>query len=171
MLEWKHIRPQNVVYQKHTLREVPSELYRPTGNVHGEKPNHLLGRGMGPLSIVSCVGEDHWQMKSSCDVGGLKYPSQTVDGKMQSRRVGLSPRCHRMVKIDDYPRIIESTWRHERLLMVSLHEEYRVLEFRVRVECQEIVVNLPMEISPSAVNIPRDGVAREVRPPDDGCRG
>ena len=110
-------------------------------------------------------------MKSSCDVGGPKYPWPTVDGKMQSRRVGLSPICHRMVKLDDYPRIIESTWRHERLQMVYLHEEYGVSELWVRGKCREIVVNLPMEISLSAVNIPRDGVAREVRPPDDVCRG
>ena len=90
---------------------------------------------------------------------------------MQSSRFGLSPRCHRMIKLDDYPRIIELTRRHERLQMVSLHEEHGVSELRVRDKCREIVVNLPVEISPSAVNIPRDGAAREVRPPDDGCRG
>ena len=119
---------------------------------------------MGPLSIVSCVDEHHWQMKSSCDVGGPKYPWSAVDGKMKSRRVGFSPRCHRMIKLDDYLRIIESTRRHERRQMVSLHKEYGVSELRVCDKCREIVVNLPMEISLFAVNIPRDGVAREVRP-------
>ena len=110
-------------------------------------------------------------MESSCDVGGPKYPWPAVNGKVQSSRVGLTPRCHRMIELDDYPRIIESTWRHERLHMVSLHEEHGVSELRVSGKCREIVVNLPMEISPSAVNIPRDGAAREVRPHDDGCRG
>ena len=76
-----------------------------------------------------------------------------------------------MIELDDYPRIIESTWRHEKLQMVYLHEEHGFSELRVRGKCREIVVNLPMEISPSAVNIPWDGAAREVRPPDDGCRG
>ena len=90
---------------------------------------------------------------------------------MQSSRVGLTPRRHRMIKLDDYQRIIESTWRHERLQMVSLHEEHGVLELRVREKCREIVVNLPVEISPFAVNIPLDGAAREVEPPDNGCRG
>ena len=106
-------------------------------------------------------------MKSNCDVGGSKYPWSAVNVKMQSRRVGLSPRCHRMIKLDDYPRIIKSTRRHERLQMISLHEEHGVSELRVRGKCWEIVVNLPMEISPSVANIPRNGVAREVRPPDD----
>ena len=171
MLEWKHIRPQNEVYQKYTLRKVPPEKYRPTSRVHREKPDHLPGRGMGPFSIVDHVGEDHRQMKSSCDVGGPKYPLPTVDGKIQSRRVGLSPRCHRMIKLNDHPRIIESTRHHEQLHLVSLYEEYGVSELYVHGKFREIVVNLPTEISPSIVNIPRDGVTREVRPPDNGCRG
>ena len=110
-------------------------------------------------------------MKNSCDVGGPKDPWTAVDGKIQSRRVGLSPRCHGMIKLDDYPRIIVSTRRHERLQMVSLYEEHGVSELRVHEKCREIVVNLPVVISPSAVNIPRDGAASEVRPPNDGCRG
>ena len=87
------------------------------------------------------------------------------------RGVGLTPRRHRMKKRDDYLRIIELTWRHERVQMVSLHEEHGVSELQVRGKCREIVVNLLVEISPFAVNIPRDGAVREVRPPDDGCRG
>ena len=70
-------------------------------------------------------------MVSSCDVGGSKYPWPIVDGKMQSSWVGLPPRCHRVIKIDDYPRIIVSRRRHERLQMVSLHEEHGVSELRV----------------------------------------
>ena len=76
-----------------------------------------------------------------------------------------------MIKLDDYQRIIESTWCHERLQMVSLHEEHGVSELRVRGKCREIEVNLLMEISPFAVNIPLDGAVREVGPPDNGCRG
>ena len=125
---------------------------------------------MGPLSIVDCVGEDHWQIESSCDVGGPKYPWPAVDGKMQSSRVDLSPRHHRVIKLDDYPRIIISMRHHEWLQMVSLHEEHGVSKLRVLGKCQEIVVNLPVEISPSAINIPRDGAAREVRSSDNGCR-
>ena len=78
------------------------------------------------MSIVDCIGEDHWHMESSCDVGGPKYPWLAVDGKMQSRRVSLTPRLHRVIKLDDYPRIIVSTRRLERIQMVSLHEEHGV---------------------------------------------
>ena len=110
-------------------------------------------------------------MESICDVGGLKYPWPTVDGKMQSSRVGLTPKRHRVIKLDDYPRIIVSMQHHERLQMVSLHEEHGVSELRVLGKCWEIVVNLLVEISPAAVNIPRDGAAREEGPPDNRCRG
>ena len=117
----------------------------PAGNIHGEKSDHLPGRGMGPLSIVCCVGEDHRQMESSCDVGGPKYPWPTVDGKMQSSRVGLSPRRYRVIKLDDYLRINITTQRHERLQMVPLQEEHGVSKLRVLDKCREIVVNLPVQ--------------------------
>ena len=110
-------------------------------------------------------------MESSCDVGGLKYPWPTVDGKMQSSRVGLSPRHHRVIKLNDYPRIKKMTRRHERLQMVSLHKEHGVSELWVIGKFQEIVVNLPVQISLTTISIPRDGAVMEVRPSDNGCRG
>ena len=109
-------------------------------------------------------------MESSCDIRGLKYPWPVVDRKMKSSRVGLSPGCHRMIELDDDPRIIVLTRHHEWLQMVSLYEEHGVSEPRVCDKCREIVVHLPMEISLPAANIPRDGVVWEVRPPNDGCR-
>ena len=99
------------------------------------------------------------------------YPWPAVDEKMQCSRVGLSPRRHHVIKLDDYLRIKISTRSHERLHMVSLHEEHGVSELRVLEKCREIVVNLPVQVSPTAVNIPLDGATMEVRPPDNGCRG
>ena len=58
------------------LLELPPEQYSPSGSVDGEKLDHLLGRGMGPLSIVCYIGEDHPQMESSCDVGGQSIPGR-----------------------------------------------------------------------------------------------
>ena len=110
-------------------------------------------------------------MESNCDVGGPKYPWPVVDGKMQSSRVGLPPRCHCVIKLNDYPRIIVSTRPHEWLHMVSLHKEHGVSKLQILGKCRDIVVHLPVEISPATVNIPLDGAAREVRLPDNGCRG
>ena len=98
-------------------------------------------------------------MESSCDIGGPKYPWPAVDRKMKSSRVVLSLGCHRMIELDDDPRIIVLTRHHEWLQMVSLYEEHGVSKPGVRGKCREIVVHLPMEISLHAVNIPRDGVA------------
>ena len=109
-------------------------------------------------------------MEGSCDIGGPKYPWPAVDRKIKSNRVGLSPRCHRMIELGDDPRIIVLTRHHEWLHMVSLYEEHGVSEPQVRGKCREIVAHLPMEISIPEANIPRDGVAREVRSPDDGPR-
>ena len=83
---------------------------------------------MGPLSIVCRVGEHHLQMESSYDVGGSEYLWPTIDGKMQSSRVSLSPRRHRVIKLDDYPRIKIPTRCHERLQVVSLYEEHGISE-------------------------------------------
>ena len=107
-------------------------------------------------------------MESSCDIGGLKYPWPAIDRKMKSSRVGLSLGCHNMIELDDDPRIIVLTRNDEWLQMVSLYEEHGVSEPRVIEKCREIIVHLPIEISPPTVDIPRDGVAGEVRSPDDG---
>ena len=86
MLKWKHIRPQNMVYQKHTLWKVEPEQYRPTSSIHSEEQDHLPGRRMGPLSITDHIGEDHWKMEGFCDIGGLKYPWPAVDREMKMSR-------------------------------------------------------------------------------------
>ena len=109
-------------------------------------------------------------MEGSCDIRGSKYPWPTVDRKMKSSRVGLSPGCHHLIELDDDPRIIVLTQHHEWLQMVSLYEKHGVSEPRVCEKCQEIIVHLPMEISIPTANIPRDGVVGEVRSPDDGPR-
>ena len=85
-------------------------------------------------------------MERSCDVRGPKYPWSAVDRKMQSSQVGLSPRRHHVIKLDDYPRIKIMTRRHERLQVVSLHEDHGVSEHWVVGKCREIVVNLPVQI-------------------------
>ena len=107
-------------------------------------------------------------MEGSYDILVLKYPWPAVDRKMKSSRVGLLPGCHSMIELDNDPRIIVLTRHHEWLQMVSLYQEHGVLEPQVRGKCQEIIVHLPMEMSVPAANIPRDGVAGEVRSPDDG---
>ena len=105
----------------HARWELPSEQNRPGGSVPGEKTDHLLGRGMGPLPIGYRVGEDHWQIKSSYDVRGPEYPWPAVNGEMKSSRVGLMHGCHRVVELDDHPRVEKLTRCHERLNGVLMH--------------------------------------------------
>ena len=109
-------------------------------------------------------------MESYCDVRGPKYPWPAVDREMKSSRVGLSSGCHSVVELGDYPRIIVLTRHHEWFKMLSLYEEHGVSEPRVFSKCREIIVHLPMKISIPTANIPQNGVAGEVRSPDDGPR-
>ena len=110
-----------MVYKTHARRELPPEHNRPSGSVPGEKTDHLLRQGMGPLPISYRVGEDHRQIKSSCDVRGPEYPWPVVDGEMKSFRVGLASGCHRVVELNDHPRVEKLTRCHERLQGVLLH--------------------------------------------------
>ena len=104
-----------MVYKTHARRELPLEHNRPGDSVPGEKTDHLPGRGMGPLPISFQVGEDHRKIKNSCDVRGLKYSWSAVDGEMKSCRVGLALGCHRVVELNDHPRVEKLTSCHERL--------------------------------------------------------
>ena len=76
-----------------------------------------------------------------------------------------------MIELGNDPRIVVLTWYHKCLQMVSLYEEHGLSKPEVHEKGREIIVQLPMIISISTANIPRDGVAGEVRPSDDGPRG
>ena len=125
---------------------------------------------MGPQSIIDSIGEDHRQMEGCYDIRGPKYPWSAVNREMKSSRVPLSPGCHRVIELSDDPRIVVLTLHHKWLQMVTLYEEHGISEPLVHCKGQEIIVQLPMIISIPAANIPRNGVAGKVRPPDDGPR-
>ena len=110
-----------MIYKTHARWELPPEQNRPGGSVPKEKSDHLPGQGMGSLPISCRVGEDHRQIKSSYDVRGPEYPWSAVDGEMKSCQVGLAPGCHRVVELDDHPRVEKLTSYHEQLQGVLLH--------------------------------------------------
>ena len=110
-------------------------------------------------------------MEGCCDIGGPKYPCPAVNKEMKSSRVRLSLGCHRVIELGDDPGIVVLTRHHKWLQMVSLYEEHGILKPLVRGKGREIIVQLSMIISIPAANIPWDGVAREVRPLEDGPRG
>ena len=110
-------------------------------------------------------------MEGCCDIGGPKYPWPTVNRVMKSSRFRLSSGCHRVIELGDDPRIVVLTRHHKWLQMVLLSEEHGISKPQVRDKGREIIVQLPMIISILAANIPKDGVAGKVRPPDYGPRG
>ena len=157
-----------MVYQKHTLWKVAPVQYRSTSSIHREESDHFPGQRMGPQSIIGRIGEKHMQMEGCYDIGGPKYPWPAVNREMKSSRVRLSPGCHRVIELDNDPRIVVLTRYHKWLQMVSLYEDHGLTKPRVRGKGREIIVQLPMIISIPTANIPWDGVAWKIRSPDDG---
>ena len=145
--------------------------YRFTSIIYREESDHLPGRRMGPQSITGRIGEDHRQMDGCYDIRGPKYLWPAVNREMKSSQVRLSLGCHRVIELGDDLRIVVLTRHYKWLQMVSLYEEHGISEPRVRNKGREIIVQLPMIISIPTANIPRYGVAGEVRPPNDGPRG
>ena len=67
--------------------------------------NHLPGQGMGPLSIICRVGNNHRHIEHSYYIRGPKYPLSTIDSEMNGRQIRFSPGGHQVVELDDHPRV------------------------------------------------------------------
>ena len=83
--------------------------------------NHLPGRGMGPLSVIGQVGEDHRKIECSCNVCGSKYPWSAINRKMNSSQIKLSPGGHSVVELDDHLELEKLAWGHKWLQGLPLH--------------------------------------------------
>ena len=133
--------------------------------------NHLPGRGMGPLSLIDLVSKDHWQIERSCNVYGPKHPWSTINRKMNSSRIGLSPKGHSVVELDDHPRVEKPTWGHKWLQGVPLYYPHRVDELWICSKGWKIIINFVMRVLGTKIRIFGNRVAVEEGSPDDRSRG
>ena len=83
---------------------------------------------MGPLSIFFQVGKDNRKIECSCNINGPKYPLTAINREVYGSRMGVSPGCHSLIKLDDHTRVEKPAWSHERLQGVSVHKPHRVSE-------------------------------------------
>ena len=81
---------------------------------------------MGPLSIFSRVSKDNRKIEGSCNISGLKYPLMAINREVYDSRIGVSPRCHGLIELNDHPRVEKSAWSNERLQGVPVHKPYGV---------------------------------------------
>ena len=58
---------------------------------------------MGPLSILSRVSEDNWEIECSCNVRGQKCPLTTINREVDDSMIGDSPGCHSVIELNDHP--------------------------------------------------------------------
>ena len=70
---------------------------------------------MGPLSILYQVGKDNRKIECSCNISGPKYPLMTINREVYGSRMGISPGCHSLIKLDDHTGVEKPAWCHERL--------------------------------------------------------
>ena len=70
---------------------------------------------MGPLSILSRVGEDNWEIEFSCNVSGLKCPLAAINGEVNGSMMRDLPGCHSLVELNDHSRVEKLAWGYERL--------------------------------------------------------
>ena len=70
---------------------------------------------MGPLSILSRVREDNWEIECSCNVGGPKCPLAAINREVDGSRIGDLPGCHSVVKLNDHSGVEKLAWGYERL--------------------------------------------------------
>ena len=70
---------------------------------------------MGPLSIFCRVGKDNRKIECSCNISGTKYPLMAINRKVYGSRMGVSPGCHSLIKLDDHTGVEKPAWSHERL--------------------------------------------------------
>ena len=89
--------------------------------VVSQDSRRIISLVVGPLPIIYRVGEDHRQIERSCYICGPKYPWLAIDSEMNSFRIGLSPEGHRVVELDDHPRVEKPKWDHKWLKGVPLH--------------------------------------------------
>ena len=83
---------------------------------------------MGPLSIFYRVGKDNWKIECSCNISGPKYPLMTINREVYGSRIGVSPGCHSLIKLDDHMGVEKLAWSHERLQGVPVHKLHGVSE-------------------------------------------
>ena len=70
---------------------------------------------MGPLSILSRVGEDNREIECSCNVRGPKCPSTSINREVIDSRMEDSPGCHDVKDLNDHLRVEKPARGHERL--------------------------------------------------------
>ena len=56
----------------------------------------------GPLSIFCRVGKDNRKIECSCNISGPKYPLMAINREVYGSRMGVSPGCHSLIKLDDH---------------------------------------------------------------------
>ena len=52
----------------------------------------------------------------------------TINRVVYDSRMGLSPGCHSLIKLEDHTRVEKPAWSHERLKGVLVHKPHGVFE-------------------------------------------
>ena len=115
--------------------------------------NHLQRKGIRSLSIFCRVGKDNRKIECSCNISGPKYPLTTINRKVYSSRMGVSPGCHSLIKLDDHTRVEKPASSHERLQGVPVHKPHRVPELGKGGKRRYVIKGLIVQVLGTTIRI------------------
>ena len=97
---------------------------------------------MGPLSKLYRVGEYNWKIECSRNIRGSKCPLTAINREVYDSRIGVSPGCHNLVKLDDHAGVEKLAWSHERLYGVPVHKPHGVSELGRDGKSRDVIIYL-----------------------------
>ena len=126
---------------------------------------------MGPLSILSRVGEDNWDIECRYNVRGLKRPLTAINREVDEKRMGDSPGCHSVIELNDHRGVEKQARDHERLQGVPLHKPYGISELGKGGKIRHVVKGLVVQLFVTAIRISNSGATMEDRSSDKRSKG
>ena len=108
---------------------------------------------MGPLSIFSRVGKDNQKIKCSYNISGPKYPLTAINREVYGSRIGVSPRCHSLIELDDHSGVEKPALSHKRLQGVPVHKSHGVYELGKGDKSKYVIKDLIVQVLGITIHI------------------
>ena len=91
------------------------------------------------------------EVECSCNVGGPKCPLTTINGEVDSSRMGDSLGCHSMVELNNHPGVEKPARGHKRLQGVPLHKPHGIFELGIGSKSWKIIISFGVHFLGTAI--------------------
>ena len=135
-------------------------------SIPGQCSNHRSGRRVGPISITLSIALRYAQSQGCRNNRWIEYTSAVIYPEMYLQWTVCIPRCHGVVELPNYSRVVELSWSHKWEERIPLDQSHRLLVSGVGHQSRNVVERLLLKWSATYICIPRNGVSYEHGPPD-----